>query len=174
MAQKERTSAASKPPPANFLANDFAQAGQKQLEAIIEMQKVIINAFEKMNRDWLARNSEPAKPATANRLRAQSVESLQKPAAAVVDLQNEVLHSFETINREWAARIKAEMDLATEFADALTGARSIPDAAAACQLWMGKRIEMIFEDGRRLAAENQKVITATARYLGDGWTGGST
>jgi hypothetical protein len=166
MAQKERTSAASKPPPANFLANDFAQAGQKQLEAIIEMQKVIINSFEKMNRDWLARNSEPA--------RAQSVESLQKPAAAVVDLQNEVLHSFETINREWAARIKAEMDLATEFADALTGARSIPDAAAACQLWMGKRIELIFEDGRRLAAENQKVITATARYLGDGWTGGST
>jgi hypothetical protein len=170
MAPKERATPTAKTPAPNVLVEEFGQLGRKQAEAMVDMQKVIINTFERMNRDWLARDWGSSNPATSL-APAQPAESLQRPAAAITELQKEFIDSLNGMTQAWAARVTAEVDLAAAFVETLATSRSMPDAAAACQSWMGKRMELIFEDGRRLAAENQKVMTATARFFASGWTG---
>jgi hypothetical protein len=160
----------AKAPAMDLATEEFAQLQKKQADAMVDMQKVIINTFEKMNRSWLARDWGGSKPATSL-APAQAADALARPAAAVSDLQKEFLDSLNNMSQAWTARVTAEMGLAAEFADALAASRSISDAAAVCQSWMGKRMELIFEDGRRLAAENQRLMTATARYFATGWTG---
>jgi len=174
MSQKEHVTRATKSPLPNVVAEEFAQAGQKQVETVIDMQKVILNTFERMNQDWLAGAQGLAKSAAPNLVPMQQfAESTQKPAAALIELQKELADGLENMNREWAARIKAEMDLAGEFTASLTAGRSIPDNAAVFQEWIGKRIKMAVEDGHRLAAHSQQFMAATARCFSNGWKGGS-
>jgi Phasin protein len=173
MAPKERATPTAKTPTPNVLVEDFGQIGQKQAAAMIDMQKALISTFEKMNREWFAgaqgltRSATPLVP-------DQPSEAARRPAAALLDVQKELVDSFESLNREWAARVKAEMDLAAAYAARFAAARSIPDAVAVCQEWNAKRMEMAFDDGRRLVADSQKLMAASARYLSSGWTGGRT
>jgi hypothetical protein len=174
MAQKGRTSTPAKSPLPNLVVEEFAQIGQKQAEAFLDIQRVMINTFERMNRDWLAGAQGLAKSATPNLAPAQPADTANKSTATLLDLQKEVTDSVESMNRDWAVRVRCEMDLAAEFTGRLTAARSVFDTAAAYQDWIGKRMELVFEDGRRLASESQKFMTATARCFSNGWTGGST
>jgi hypothetical protein len=67
----------------------------------------------------------------------------------MIDVQKEFIDAIEEVNREWGARVKAEQDLATEFAGKLTAARSIPETAGIWQEWMSRRMELFAEDSRR-------------------------
>ena len=174
MAPKERATRTAKTPTPNVLVEDFGQIGQKQAAAMIDMQKALISTFEKMNREWFAGAQGLARSATPNLVPDQPPEAAQRPAAALIGVQKELVDSFESLNREWAARVKAEMDLAAEYAARFAAARSVPDAVAVCQQWNAKRMEMAFDDGRRLVADSQKLMAASARYLSSGWTGGRT
>jgi Phasin protein len=104
---------------------------------------------------------------------ANPAELTQMGIEAMTDVQNEFIDAIEEVNREWAARIKAEQDLAIDFAGKLRAARSIPEMAAICQQWIGRRIELLAEDNQRLVANIQKFTMATARVLPKGWAGGS-
>jgi len=91
----------------------------------------------------------------------------KKQVDAMVDVQKEFIHATEELNREWVERLKAEADVATEFAGKFTAAKSIPETAAIWQEWVRRRMEM-------LNADIQKFTTVTARFLPRGWQGGSS
>jgi Phasin protein len=115
-----------------------------------------------------------AKPTLSDANPAELAEMGKKQTEAIIDVQKDFINAIEEMNREWAARIKAETDLASEFAAKLTAARSIPETAAICQEWMSRRMEMFAEDSRRFVADIQKFTTATARLVPKGWTSGSS
>jgi hypothetical protein len=115
-----------------------------------------------------------AKSAMPNLEPTQLAEMGKKQVEAMVDMQQELINAIEEVNRVCAARVKAETDLATEFASKLSAARSIPDTAAIYQEWLTRRMELFAEDSRRFAADTQKFMAASARLLSKGWTGGST
>jgi len=120
MAQKDqRTSGTSIP---NMDLAGFAEAGRKQLETLMDMQKQFFD--------------------------------------------------MEEVNRHWVARAKVEADLANEFSAKLTAAHSMTDVVAACQEWMGRRMELYTEDSRRLITDGQKFMAATAQLFTSGFKGG--
>src|SRR5512144_145661 len=100
-------------------------------------------------------------------------ETGRKQLETMLDLQKKFFDP-EEMSREWAARAKAEADLATEFAEKLSAAKSMPEVAGVCQEWMSRRMEMFTEDSRRLFADGQKFMTATTQMLSGGWKGGSS
>jgi CII-binding regulator of phage lambda lysogenization HflD len=115
-----------------------------------------------------------ANPAMANLNPAQFAEVGKKQVEAVVGMQQELIDGIEEMSQEWAARIKAETDLATEFAGKLSAAKSLPDMAAIYQEWLSRRMQMFAEDSRRFAADTQKMMAKSAKLFTDGFKGGST
>ena len=105
---------------------------------------------------------------------AQFAEIGQKQVEALTGMQQELLNAFQDMSREWAARIKAETDLASEFASKLSAARSAPDTAQIAQEWLSRRMDLFAEDSRRFVADSQKFMAAATRMLSGGGRGGST
>jgi hypothetical protein len=85
----------------------------------------------------------------------------------VEEMQKEFIHATAELNREWAERLKAEAELANEFAGKFTAAKSIPEMTEIWQEWVRRRMEMF-------AADIQKFTTLTTRLLPRGWQGGSS
>jgi hypothetical protein len=102
-------------------------------------------------------------------------EMFEKGMEAVSNMQKELLGTIETANREWMARMEQERDLASELTARLTAARSAPEAAAAYQEWMARRVQLLGEDSKKFVADCQKFVNATMRTFGNGFpSGGST
>src|SRR5262245_46792358 len=112
----------------------------------------------------------PGKLAMPNFNPAQFAEMGQKQVEALTDMQRELTGVIEEVNREWAARVHTEADLARQFAEKLSGAKSLPDAAAIYQEWLARRMEMFAEDSRKFVADSQKFMAATTRLFSNGWT----
>jgi hypothetical protein len=113
-----------------------------------------------------------SKPMSPDANPAELAEMGKKQVEAMMAVHKEFIDAIEEVNGEWAARLKAEAELATEFAGKLSAAKSIPETATICQEWMGRRMEMFAEDSRRFAAGIQKFTTAMTRVPPTGWTGG--
>jgi hypothetical protein len=82
-----------------------------------------------------------------------------------VDAQRELLNQLQETNRQWFDRMQSEAKVASDFANKVMGARSIPDAVSACQEWANRQMEMTAEDAKRLFADGQKFIEASTRLL---------
>ncbi|MFL6975690.1 MAG: phasin family protein [Xanthobacteraceae bacterium] len=74
-----------------------------------------------------------AKPTLPSADPAEFAETGKKQVEAMIKLHKELIAAIEQVNGEWAARLKAETDLATEFAGKLTAAKTIPETATICQ-----------------------------------------
>ena len=105
---------------------------------------------------------------------AQFAEAGKKQVQAMVDLQQDLIDGLEEVSREWTARIKAETDLASEFAGKLSAAKSMPDTVAIYQEWLTRRMQMFAEDSRRFMADSQKFMAKSTRLFPDGFKGGSS
>lgn len=105
---------------------------------------------------------------------AQFAEIGQKQAEAITGMQQEFVKAFEDMSQEWAARMKAETDLASEFAGKLSEARSAPDTARIFQEWLSRRMELFAEDSRRFVADSQKFMAAATRMMSGGGREGNT
>jgi hypothetical protein len=102
-------------------------------------------------------------------------EIFEKGVQAVTNMQKELLSTIEQANRDWMARMETERNLAADLTSKLTAARSAPEAAAAYQEWMGRRVQLLGEDSRKFVADCQKFMDATMRTFGNGRAGtGST
>jgi len=66
------------------------------------------------------------------------------------------------MNRAWLARARSGVTLASELVGKLATARTIPDAAAACQECMNRQMEMFAENSRQMFADSEKLIRAGA------------
>jgi phasin protein len=92
---------------------------------------------------------------------AQFVDLGKKQVNALVDMQRDLVDGIEEMSREWAERIKAETDLANEFAGKLSAAKSVPDTVAIYQEWL-------------FAADSQKFLAKSTRLFSDGLKGPGT
>jgi hypothetical protein len=91
----------------------------------------------------------------------------KKQAEAMVDVQRQFMQTAEEVRREWVNRLKAEAELATEFANKITATKSIPETMGIYQEWMRRRMEMF-------ASDMQKFMTLTTRLMPKGGAGGSS
>ena len=80
---------------------------------------------------------------------------------ACLDMQKGLINAMGTLNQDWSARANAEVTLMSDLAEKLIAARTVPEAAAAYQDWMMKRMEMLAEDGRRLMASGQSIMKSS-------------
>ena len=87
----------------------------------------------------------------------------------MADRSNEVkpIQATEELNREWVKRLKAEAELATEFAGKVTAANSVPETAG----HMPGMDAAADGDVRRRHAETHD---ANGPPLARGWPGGSS
>jgi uncharacterized damage-inducible protein DinB len=82
-----------------------------------------------------------------------------------IDAQRELLNHLQKANRQWFDRMQSEAKVASEFANKVIGARSLPDAMITCQEWASWQFEATAEDTKRLFTDGQKFMEASARLL---------
>jgi hypothetical protein len=75
---------------------------------------------------------------------------------------------LQDVNQSWFALMQAEATVASEFASKLTAARSVADCASAYQQWLSRHMELLAQDGQRLFADTQKLMTTGARAFTNG------
>jgi hypothetical protein len=82
-----------------------------------------------------------------------------------VDAQRELLNQLQETNRQWFDRMQSEARVASDFANKVMGARSIPDAMTAYQEWANRQLEMTAEDAKRLFTDGQKFLAVSTRLM---------
>lgn len=82
-----------------------------------------------------------------------------------VDAQRELMSQVQEANRRWLDRAQSEARIASDFANKVMGARSIPEAMTAYQEWANRQLEMTAEDAKHLFTDGQKFIEASTRLL---------
>ena len=97
----------------------------------------------------------------------------KKRIVAIVEMQKAFLDTIESINQAWFERAKSEASLASELVTKLTAARSVPETASIYQECMGKRMDLLADDSRRLLADSQRFINLSAQFLTNGAAGES-
>jgi len=96
------------------------------------------------------------------------LHSAKQQFEAALEVQKEFLGTLEEMNRAWLARAQSGVTLASELVGKLATARTIPDAAAACQECMNRQMEMFAENSRQMFAESEKLMRAGARLFTNG------
>jgi hypothetical protein len=117
------------------------------------------------------RTEESRESLIPNLIPAEFAEIGKKRVEAVMEIQKELLDRLEEFNQAWFTRAKSETSLASELVAKLASARSVPETASACQECIGKRLEMLADDGRRFFADSQKFLQFGARFLMNGSVG---
>jgi Phasin protein len=95
-------------------------------------------------------------------------ETGKKQFEAALEVQKELLGTLEEMNRAWLARAQSGVTLASELVGKLATARTIPDAAAACQECINRQMEMFAENSRQMFADSEKLMRAGARLFTNG------
>ena len=105
MAQKEpRTSASASIP--NINPAQYAETGQKQLEAMAEMQKELIAVIEEVNREWATRAQAEAKLATEFAGKLSAAKSIPETTAICQEWMTRRMELFAEDTRRFAAGIQ--------------------------------------------------------------------
>jgi len=95
----------------------------------------------------------------------EMAEMGKKRVENFVDAQRELLNQLQERNRRWFDRMQSEAKVASDFANKVMGARSVPEAMTAYQEWANRQLEMTAEDAKRLFTDGQKFIEASTRLL---------
>ena len=111
---------------------------------------------------------ESREPPLLNFVPTEIAEIGKKRIEALVEMQKDFLAAFEEMNQAWFSRARSEATIASELVSKLTTARSVPETTTAYQECMGKRLEMLAEDSRRLLADSQRFIQMSTRFLMNG------
>jgi hypothetical protein len=95
----------------------------------------------------------------------EMAEMGKKRIENLVDAQRELLNQVQETNRQWFDRMQSEAKVASDYANKVMVARSVPDAMTAYQEWANRQLEMTAEDAKRFFADGQKFIEASTRLL---------
>ena len=104
----------------------------------------------------------------ANVIPAEFVEMGKQRVEQLMEIQKELFDVFQDINQAWFERLRSAATINSELIARLTSARSVPETADAYQQCVGKRMEMLVEDGRRLLADSQKIVNVGSKFLTNG------
>ena len=91
-----------------------------------------------------------------------------KSAENLSAMQKEWLEMLEHARSGWAARLEAEAKLGSDFATKVAAAKAVPDAAAAYQEWIARRMELISKEWRKSVEDGQKFMNACTKIAGNG------
>lgn len=111
---------------------------------------------------------EPKESPMANIIPAEIVELGKQRVEAIMEIQKELFDVFQEINQAWFDRARSAATINSELISKLTAARTVPETADAYQQCMGKRMELMVEDGRRLFADGQKIVNLSTKFLTNG------
>jgi hypothetical protein len=89
-----------------------------------------------------------------------------------VDAQRELLNQVQETNRQWLDRMQSEVKVASDCANKVMAARSMPEAMTAYQEWANRQLEMRAEDAKHFFADGQKFVEASTRLMSSGFSGG--
>jgi hypothetical protein len=98
----------------------------------------------------------------------QLTEIGKKYVDAVMNVQIGLLDELRQANAELIASAQSRLVLASDLYAKLIAARSLPDAAAACQEWTQQRADLLAEDGRHALCHSQKLLEAGTRFFSNG------
>jgi hypothetical protein len=118
---------------------------------------------------YAERTEQPAKPDLM--VFPEMAEMGKKRIEGFVDAQREMLNNLQETNRQWFDRMQSEARVASDFANKMMGARSIPDAMTVYQEWANRQLEMTAEDAKRFFADGQKFMECSTRLLSSGRPG---
>jgi hypothetical protein len=82
--------------------------------------------------------------------------------------QKQWMETLEHANRSWVARLEAEAKLGSDFAARVGSAKAIPEAAAAYQEWMTRRMGLYSKEWQKALEDGQKFVNACTRIGGNG------
>lgn len=99
---------------------------------------------------------------------AEIVEMGKQRVEALMEMQQELFEVFQEINQAWFDRARSAATINSELIAKLSTARTMPETADAYQQCVGKRMEMLVEDGRRLLADSQKIVSVGSKFLTNG------
>ena len=103
-----------------------------------------------------------------NVIPAEFVELGKKHVETIMKFQKDMFDALQEINQAWLARARSEANLNSELLAKLTAARTVPETADAYQQLMGKRMELLVEDSRRMISDGQKFVNLGTRLLANG------
>lgn len=90
---------------------------------------------------------------------------------AMLNMQKELLDEYDAASHAWLARVKSEIDLWSGLTAKLSASHSIPEGLDAYREFVSQRMQMGVEDGQRLLADGQKLIsTVTKSFEAQGAT----
>jgi hypothetical protein len=89
-------------------------------------------------------------------------------------IQREWLEALQRAQKDWVARLEAEAKLGSDFATKVAAAKAIPDAAAAYQEWMSRRMELFAKEWQKVVEDSQKFVNACTRIAANGRGAGGT
>jgi hypothetical protein len=113
---------------------------------------------------YAERTEQPAMP----NVLPEIAEMGKKRMEGFVDAQKEMLNNLQETNRQWFDRMQSEAKVASDFANRMMGARSVPDAMTVYQEWASRQLEMTAEDAKRFFADGQKFMECSTRLLSSG------
>jgi hypothetical protein len=120
------------------------------------------------------RNTDESKELPVpNFIPTEFVELGKKRVETLMALQKDLIEAIQEVNQGWLARARSEANLNSELVTKLSSARSVPEQADAYQQLMGKRMEMLVEDSRRLISDSQKLFSLGTRFLNGSGINGS-
>ena len=90
---------------------------------------------------------------------------------AMMAMQKGFLNACQELQKQWISGVNAEAALASDLFTKLAAAKSVPDAAIACQGCANRQMEILVESGRQLAAAGEKMVP---RFFGNGSGGAGT
>jgi hypothetical protein len=90
----------------------------------------------------------------------------------MLNMQKELAEAYEQASRAWLDRVKSEAELWSDLASKLSATRSVPEAMAAYQASVTKRLQMAADDGRRMAEDCQALMQKFTQSLTSGLSGG--
>jgi hypothetical protein len=89
-------------------------------------------------------------------------------------IQKEWLETVQRAHRDWVSRLEADAKLGSEFASKVAAAKALPEAAAAYQEWMGRRMELFSKDWQKVVEDTQKFLNTCTRIAANGKGAGVT
>ena len=95
----------------------------------------------------------------------EMAEMGKKRVEDFVGAQSELLNRLQETNRQWFDRMQSEAKIASDCANKVMAARSIPEAMTAWQEWANRQLEMTAEDAKRMFADSQKFMETSTRLL---------
>jgi hypothetical protein len=117
------------------------------------------------------RQEQTSTESAAPFLMKQFADLGQETFYRMMTLQKGLLKTVQELNQQWAASMSAEAELASQFFAKLTAAKSMPDAASACQECGSRQMEILADQNRKLMAASERIMP---QMFGNGLKGGGT